>query len=61
MEGNLSSSQIIIRVIESRIMRLARQIAGMEREKVRTGFWWRDLKEGDHLEDLDIDARIILR
>jgi len=29
--------------------------------EVHTRFWWRDLKERDHLEDLDVDGRIILR
>jgi hypothetical protein len=25
------------------------------------GFWWGNLKERDHLEDSDVDGRIILR
>ena len=25
------------------------------------GFWWRYLREGDHLKNLDIDVRIILK
>jgi hypothetical protein len=29
--------------------------------EVHTGFWWKDLREGDHLEDLDVDGRIILK
>jgi hypothetical protein len=29
--------------------------------EVHTGFWWRDLREGDHLEDPDVDGRIILK
>jgi hypothetical protein len=28
---------------------------------VHTGFWWRDLREGDHLEDQVIDGTIILK
>jgi hypothetical protein len=26
-----------------------------------TGFWWGNLKKKDHLEDPDVDGRIILR
>ena len=26
-----------------------------------TGFWWGDLREGDHLEEQGIDGRIILK
>jgi hypothetical protein len=32
-----------------------------ERREVCTGFWWGNLREGGHLEDPDIDGRIILR
>jgi transposase len=28
---------------------------------VHTGFWWGNLRNRDHLEDPDIDGRIILR
>jgi hypothetical protein len=26
-----------------------------------TGFWWRNIRERDHLEDRGVDGRIILR
>ena len=29
--------------------------------EVHTGFWWEDLMERDHLEDLGVDGRIILK
>jgi hypothetical protein len=28
---------------------------------VHTGFWWGDLREGDHLGDPVVDRRIILK
>jgi len=28
--------------------------------EAHTGFWWGDLMQRDHLEDLDLDVRIIL-
>jgi hypothetical protein len=28
---------------------------------VYTGFWWGDMREGDHLEDPCVDERIILK
>ena len=31
------------------------------RGEVPTGFWWENLREGDHLGDQGIDGRIILK
>jgi hypothetical protein len=31
------------------------------REEACTGFWWENLREGDHLIDPGADGRIILR
>jgi len=28
---------------------------------VHTGFWQRNLRDSDHLEDLDVDGRVILK
>jgi hypothetical protein len=28
---------------------------------VHTGVWWRDLKERDHVEDIGVDGRIIVK
>jgi hypothetical protein len=55
--NDLYSSPNIIRVIKLRRMRWAGHVRG--REKVHTGFWWGDLREGDHLGDPGIDWRII--
>jgi hypothetical protein len=39
---------------------MACSVCGEEKE-VYTGFWWRDLREGEHLEDPSVDGRIILK
>jgi hypothetical protein len=33
----------------------------MWRVEVHTGFWWGNLNEGGHLEEPDVDGRIILK
>jgi len=42
-------------------MRWAGHVARMGRVEVNTGFWWGNLMETDHLEDLGVDGAIILR
>jgi len=32
-----------------------------ETAKMHSVFWWGDLRERDHLEDLNVDGRIILK
>jgi hypothetical protein len=46
-----------LRVYELRRMRLAGHVARMGEY---VGFWWGDLREKQHLEDLGVDGRIIL-
>jgi hypothetical protein len=47
-------------VIKTRRMRLAGHVARTETGEVHEVFWWGDLRERDHLEDLGVDGRIIL-
>jgi len=42
-------------------MRSAGHVARRGRGEVHTGLWWGDLTERDHLEDLIVDGRIILK
>jgi hypothetical protein len=47
--NDLYSSPNIIRVMKSRRMGQAGHAACMGKREVHTGFWWGDLREGDHL------------
>jgi hypothetical protein len=38
----------------------ARNVAGMGKKEVYTGFWWGNLRERDHLGDQSVDAKIVL-
>jgi hypothetical protein len=59
--NDLYSTTNIIRAIKSRRMRWTGHVARMGKRAVHTGFWWGDLREGDHLGDPGIDGRIILK
>ena len=56
--NDLYCSPNITRGISSRITRWAQHVARMGE---RRGFWWRNLRERDHLEDPGVDGRIIFR
>jgi hypothetical protein len=58
--SDLYSSPNIIRVINSRRMRWVGHVAHVGKRVVHTGFWWGDLREGDHFGDPGVDGRIIL-
>ena len=49
-----------MRVIKSR-MRWVWYVASMGRGEVHKRFWWGNLREGEHLEDLSVDGIKILR
>jgi hypothetical protein len=50
----------IVRVIKSRRMRLAENVARMGRGEVCIGSWWGNLRERDRWGDPGVDGRIIL-
>ena len=49
----------IVRVIKSRRMRWVGHVERMGRGAVCTGFWWRNLRKRDHLEDPGVGERLI--
>jgi hypothetical protein len=55
--NDLYSSPTIVRVIKSRKLRWAGNIARLERGETDTGFWWGNLRERDHLGDQGVDGR----
>jgi hypothetical protein len=48
-------------MVKSRRMREQGMWRVWGREKVHTGFWWENLREIDHLEDVSLFWRIILK
>jgi hypothetical protein len=57
--NDLYSSSNIVRMMKSRRMRWVGHLAHVGRGEAYTGFWWGNLREGDHLGDPGIDGRII--
>ena len=58
---DLYSSPNILRVIKLQRMRWAGHVEPIGRKEMRTWFCWGNLRERDHLEDLSVAGRIILR
>jgi hypothetical protein len=58
---DLYSSSNVIRLVKSRRMRWVVHVARMETGKVHTEFWLGDVRERNHLEDPDVDGRIVLK
>jgi hypothetical protein len=58
--NDLSSSLTIVRVIKSRRMRWVEHVARVGRGEVYAEFWRGKLSKRDHLEDPDVNGRIIL-
>ena len=58
---DLYSSPHIIWVIKSRRMRWAGHVLRTRTGEMHTGLWCGDISERDHLEDLDVERRVILK
>jgi len=58
--SDLYSSPNIIRLIKSRIMGGGDIYPVCGRGKVNRSCWWGNVRERDHLEEPDVDGRIIL-
>jgi hypothetical protein len=59
--NSLCSSPNIVRVIKLRRMRWVGHVAQCGEGRGVPGFWFGDLKGGDHWEDIGIGGRITLR
>jgi hypothetical protein len=57
---NFSCSRSIDRMIRSRKVMWAGHVARMGRREMPIGFWWEKRKEGERLENQDVDDWIIL-
>jgi hypothetical protein len=59
--NDMYSSPKSVRMIKSRRMRWAGHVARMGKKRCTQGFGRETWREEDHLEDLGVDGRIILR
>ena len=48
-------------MISSKRMRCTGKVACVGRREIRAGFWWGNLNDADHLKDLEVDGKIILK
>jgi hypothetical protein len=48
-------------MVKSRRVGLAGNVTRTGRSGMHIGFWWKNQKERDHQEDLDVGGRIILK
>jgi hypothetical protein len=58
---NLYASPSIVRMIQSRMMRLAMHVSRMGRRGMHIGYWWEIQKEIYHWEDQDVGGWTILK
>jgi hypothetical protein len=58
---DLYCSSNVIRMMKSRRMRWAGHIVRTGGEEVHTEFWWGNLTERDHMQDLGLDVIIIFK
>ena len=59
--NDLYCSPNVVLVIKLRRMRWAGNVARLGGGEVYSGFWWGDLREGDHLGEPGVEGGIILR
>jgi hypothetical protein len=57
----LYSSANIIQAIKSKRIGWVGHVAYIGDRELHTGFWWGDVMERDHLEDIGVDGRIMLK
>ena len=59
--NDLYCSSDVFQVIQPGIIRWAGHVARRGREQVHTGFWRGEMRKKEHLEDLSIEGRVILK